>query len=291
MLNWLASYPKSGNTWVRIFLSAYITDCEPDINELVGTISDQLPSAHHIGYGIDINDIDKEHDILTRSMALLRIGYTYKKQEKVLVEGKEFPLILKTHVANAIVHGMRLIAPTITDKVVVIIRDPRDVAISYSKHFGFNMDETVDSMINDQTMLSDKSNREKSPHHTTSWLNNVILYAVATDLDVTIVKYEQLKEDPVKYFTWILEWYGIPVNEERVKRAVDNCELSKLRKQERENGFQEASEKAGKFFGKGATGGWEGKLTKAQQNKLENHCESMMIQFGYLEDTQLKLAV
>lgn len=289
MLNWLASYPKSGNTWVRVFLTAYIIDCEPDINELVGTVSDQLPQAHRIGYEIDIHDVDPEHDILTRSMALLRIAYTYKKEKKIIIEDKEFPLILKTHAANVVIHGMRLIPPTLTDKIVVIIRDPRDVAISFSKHFGYDLEKTVDLMISDQTTLEDSSNREKSAHHATSWLNNVALYATATDLNITIVKYEQLKEDPIKYFTWILKWFNIPVDDDRVARAVKNCELSKLKKQEKEHGFSESSEKTEKFFGDGATGGWKGKLTDQQIRKLEHHAETMMVHFGYLQEKKMKL--
>ena len=291
MLSWLASYPKSGNTWVRIFLSAYIQDSSPDINKLIGTVSDQLPAAHHIGYELDVNDVDPEHSVLTRSMALLRIAYTFKTHDDRVIDGKVLPLILKTHVANVVIHGMRLVPPTLTDKVVLVVRDPRDVVLSYAKHFGYSIDKAIDAMLNDQIVLSDKSNREKAPHHTTSWRNHTFLYASATDLNVTIVQYEQLKEDPIKHFSWILEWLGIPVDKMRVKRAVVACELSKLRKQEDDKGFLEASDKTNRFFGKGKTGGWNSVLTLDQRKRLEDGCKDMMIEFGYLEDKQLKLAI
>ena len=288
MLNWLVSYPKSGNTWVRIFLSAYIQDAKPDINKLTGTVSDQLPAAHHIGYNLNMKDIDPEHSLLTRSMALLRIAYTYQNQDKHKILGEDWPLILKTHVANAVIHGMRLIPPTLTEKIVLIVRDPRDIVLSYAKHFGFTLDEAIDAMMNDQLVLSDKSNRDKAPHHTTSWRNSVALYATSPDLDVTVVRYEQLKEDPARYFSWILKWYGIPVDKARVKRAVGACKLSKMRKQEDDKGFLEASDKAERFFGKGKTGGWKDVLTPEQVERLEAHGEDMMKIFGYLEDNQLK---
>ena len=287
MINWLQSYPKSGNTWVRIFLSAYIQDKEPDINDLVATISDQMIEAHKIGFELDDIGIDLAHYGLIRPMALLRVAYTYQlKKDKEQVDGKDVPLILKTHAANAIVTDSRLIPQSITDKVVVIIRDPRDIAISYAKHYALDMDEAVKTMVDRRATLFDKEADEKPPHHVMSWNENVYTYASATDLDVTIVKYEQLKEDPVRYFTHILKWYGMPVDEMRVRRAVKNCEISKLRKQEEVNGFGETSKKADKFFGKGIVGEGVSVLTREQQDILEEHCKPMMIEFGYLEEAQ-----
>lgn len=283
MINWLQSYPKSGNTWVRIFLCAYIQDKEPRINELTGVLTDQLIDAHKVGFGLDDIGIDIAHYGMIRPMALLRMAYSYAiKKDKEQINGQDFPLILKTHSANAIVTGMRLIPPDITSKVVVIVRDPRDVVVSYAKHYGKSIDESIKLMAESRSTLFDVRTDEKPPHHVMSWNDNVYTYASSHDLSVTIVKYEQLKEDPVKYFTHILRWYGMPVDAARVARAVENCEISKLRAQEEKSGFTEVSDKAERFFGKGAVGEGKTMLTKEQREALEESCKPMMTEFGYL---------
>ncbi len=284
MINWLTSYPKSGNTWVRTFLSAYVQDAEPDINDLVATYTDQDIPAHSPGFGLKLADISDQHRPMVRPMALLRTAYTFAGRDpEFKVKGKGWPLILKSHAANINAGGIRLVPPEITDKTVYIVRDPRDVVMSFAKHYGKDVKGAIDAITHSKVALFDVDFPNKPHSYATNWRTNVFSYASAKSLDVTIVKYEQLKEDPVKYFTHILKWYGIPVIKARVKRAVKNCELSKLQKQEKEHGFQETSKHAKKFFGKGLTGGWKGKLSKKQQQKIEDSCHDMMVEFGYLE--------
>jgi len=264
---WLASYPKSGNTWVRCFLDAYFLG-DLDINDLLSTVSDNLPGAFQVGDGTDITKENYEIQQLTRHMGLLRMVRQYNET------GQEIPFFVKTHNANLLINGCELIPDILTKKAIVIIRDPRDVLPSFSTHMGVDMDTGTDWMQNKYRMLQAKNTMmdfiSSWKDHTRSWLD-------APTHSVLWVRYEDMKERPVEIFSKMLKHAGVEPDEKRVEKALEAVRLDKLKKMESEQGFKEQSPKAGQFFGKK-----HDSITPKQKHAIEKHCGRLMKRLGYV---------
>lgn len=275
---WLSSYPKSGNTWLRCFLDAYVLGTV-DINKLLVSVNDDGSQRALPGDGSDPAKYPVDVQILTRPMALLRLVrqyvlYTNEQQIDV-------PLFVKTHNANMVTNGIELLSLPLTKAVIHIVRDPRDVIISFAKHMGCDIDEALIHFFDKYRVLHDKR-KPKLVDFLGSWPYHVQSFANADTHNVAVFRYEDMKEFPVQTFSKMLLHAGIKPDEERVKKALDLVALDKLQKQEKEKGFGESSPYAkDQFFGKGETGGWRGKLTPNQLRKIEKGCASMMKRFRY----------
>jgi hypothetical protein len=278
MITWLASYPKSGNTWVRLFLDAYVLDTIPDINKIYSTRADQHSKHYNIG-DFKIEDIPLEQQILARGFMLLNLdrnlGCGYVNDE----DGTPLPLIVKTHMANVTVNDVKTIPSIITDKVIYLYRDPRKVVISYAKHMGLTLDETIDIMISKDQASWDGEDADRLPQHMSSWLVNTQSYMTATDLKVYALKYEEIIENPEVNFEFMLKALGIPIDKKRLQKAIDNCSIDNLRKQEKEKGFIEKNTKTEySFFGDKQ----KLELTQEQENRLVEGCMPMIETLGYI---------
>lgn len=275
---WLSSYPKSGNTWVRCFLDAYLMG-QVDINNLVSSVTDENAARALPGDGSDPSKFPADIQILTRPMALLRLvrQFELNKQET----GLQVPLFVKTHNAHMVTNGIELLPLALTKAVIHIVRDPRDVIVSFAKHMGKDMDEAIEIFFDKYRVLQDER-KPKLMDFISSWPMHVQSYANADSHNVLLVKYEDMKENPVRSFSNILKHAGIEPDKKRIEHALDLVKLDKLRKQEQEKGFGESSPHAqNQFFGKGLTGGWRDILKPYQVHRIQKRCDSMMKRFGY----------
>lgn len=275
---WLASYPKSGSTWLRCFLDAYQMG-EVDINDLVSSVTDDNGIPHSVGDGSIPSDYPVQIQILTRPMAMLRLVRNFHQNK---MQFADIPLFVKTHNANLVTNGIEAIPAALTRCTVHIIRDPRDVCLSFAKHLGKTIDETIELMGNKHRMLRDQS-PGRMADFISSWNMHTQSWASADMHGVMTIRYEDMRAYPVEAFSRILEHAGLPVVTERVQKALDLVDIANLKKQESEKGFRESSPHAkNQFFGQGQAGGWKGKLTPIQQRRIEKVCESQMKRFGYL---------
>lgn len=278
---WLASFPKSGNTWVRMLFDAYILGQEPDINKMVTSVSDDHAGRYQLGDGTNVLDLPIEYQLLARPMAMLRLSRAFAGNNP----DPRFPLICKTHCANMSASGVELMPHQLTKATIHLIRDPRDVVSSFAKHMGLGIDDAIEAMTK-PNLVSFGKEQGKSFDIICSWRRNVESW-VADDLHNTRTwRYEDLRAYPEEMFSKMLEHIGCPVDKERVAKAVELTTLDRLRKQEREKGFVEASEHqkddTNRFFGKGAVGGWKTKLTEIQVRKIERSFGKLMARYGYI---------
>ena len=275
-INWIASYPKSGNTWVRCFLDAYFIN-DVDLNQLVASCGDDNAARCLPGDGSDPSKYPIDVQMLTRPMGMLRLVRQYN------LNNPGIPLFVKTHSANMVANGVELLPEPLTKSVIYIVRDPRDVIISFAKHMGVDIDKALEYFSDKYRTLYD-DRKPKMADFITSWASNVRSYANADTHNVKVVRYEDMKSDPVKVFMDILSHAGVSPDKKRVQDAVDMVELDKLKALEEKTGFKESSPfRKDKFFGKGLTGGWKNELTPVQLNKLNKECGALMKRFGYLE--------
>ena len=140
-IRWIASYPKSGNTWVRCFLQAYLTG-KLDINDLNLTMGDSSPFDYQGCSVAPLGALSSYEAAWYRPAALFNMCVRHKG------------LILKTHNANVKVNGISLIPEFMTHSAVYVVRDPRAVCLSHSKHMGIDVEKSIYSMNNAQCMLA-----------------------------------------------------------------------------------------------------------------------------------------
>lgn len=274
-LVWLASYPKSGNTWVRLFLDAYFL-ADLNINDVMTSVSDDRAGLYATGAQTRPECLPIELQHLTRPMALLRLVTNFNEANHGI------PLYVKTHHANMLANGVEMLPFSLTRSTIFIVRDPRDVVSSFAKHMGCDIDQAIEWMDDKYKTLS--STAGCMSDFISSWDGHTLSYLNGDTHNIRTFRYEDMRADPVKEFTAILRHSGVDPEPLRVRQALKLVELDKLRDMEKIDGFMESSIHAkNEFFGKGEVGGWSDKLTPGQQHKIEKKFGRVMKRLGYLE--------
>lgn len=253
---WLASYPKSGNTWIRMFFTAYLTGKPVDINSK---------------YQFIISDIDpKIHPKFTDV-------YDYLQYYSASISAQR-NVCLKTHHANVAVKGKRLIPIKRTNGGIYLTRDPRDLVISISKHYEISIDEAIKFINDDDKMIINKNSF--LGHVLSSWSKHVSSWLIIPG--VMCFRYEDILKYPKEAFKKMVEILYMPVYEEqRFDFAVENASFKNLSEQEDKNDFVERKGKD-KFFRVGKANQWRKILTDKQVNIIEENNKEIMERFGYL---------
>lgn len=270
---WLASYPKSGNTWLRLFLYNYLfnPDKPAPINQ-----------AHRIGPGDATahfyRKIAKGSIDLHDQTAVLRL-----RPNVIAALSKNGANVnfMKTHNINADAHGFRLIPPEVTRGALYIIRNPFDVAVSYAHHFACSYDEAALSLGQDTTVTV--ADETVVHQYLGNWSEHVRSWARARDFKTKVIRYEDMQSEPEKTFSEALRFIGAPPDEERVARAIRFSSFDEAKKQEKEHGFIEKPKKAEQFFRSGKVGEGRKALPQSAIDRiLADHSETMK-RYGYLE--------
>jgi len=275
---WLASYPKSGNTWTRVFLTNYLRDAaEPaDVNDL-----DNGPIAsHRLGFdecvGIEASQLPPR--IATRLRP--EVYRTLAREASDL-------LFIKVHDAWRLTDvGMPMFPADTTAAVIYLLRNPLDVAVSFAHHSGLSAERTVANMCDSAFTMSESSARlgNQLPQHTGTWSEHVRSWVDDSGLPLTVVRYEDLRADTVGVFGQVLDFIGVAVEPERLSRAVEFSRLEELQRQEAIAGFQERSPTASApFFRRGEIGSWRQELGEDLVGQLKGAHRDTMERFGYLE--------
>jgi len=269
---WLASYPKSGNTWARLFLDAYFLG-ELDINEILCSLGDDGISRYHVGDGSPIWKYPVDIQQLARPMAMLRTVRAYQDSPQ------PFPLFVKTHQANVVANGIELLPEALTKATIHIVRDPRDVLPSFANHMGSDLDKGFEQMANKYQLLAASENRVAD--FLGAWDAHAEAGLAAVGHNPLLIRYEDLRADPQEWFSRMLAHAGVDPEPDKVKRAIALTELSKLQAREKKEGFTEASRKAKEpFFNTGKVGK---KIPPQYKSKIERAFRKTMKKLGYLE--------
>lgn len=268
-LHYVASYPKSGNTWIRLVAAAYAMGKEAGLQDLV-QYDDISVFAYQAVSPIPLNDLGGDVEAQLRPAAMMVLAWQI-----------EDAVLVKSHHACVAVNGMHLWNPQWCGKVVNPVRDPRDICCSAKDHFG--MDSYMDAaefMSNDgQTIGGD----DKLHHVLGTWSDHVKSWLETDQVPVHTVRYEDMQDDPAREFADILDFLGVgEVNGERVEWAVEVCRFDRLQEMEEKAGFPEKSEHQDRFFRKGKAGGWQDELPSEVARKIEDDHSEMMERLGYL---------
>lgn len=241
-----------------------------DINDLTATLGDASTIYYQLFSPIPCTELTMAQWAGVRCAGLMNLS--------IQLSNHPAPLVLKTHNANVDIDELPLFPPGYCGKSVYIIRDPRDVAPSWARHLNQGIDEVIEGMAQRRKGFAGDLERKNMPGFLSSWDTHVNSWEQYKN--ILIVRYEDLKADPVKWFGDIVEHMADERNEAKITAAVKATRLNELKKQEAATGFPEAAREDHTFFGQGK--GWRKELTKAQARKIEDTFSETMKKYHYI---------
>jgi aryl sulfotransferase len=272
-IGWLVSYPRSGNTWLRFMLGSLIAE-GADVSINAPGISTPVANREEFDalFAMDSGILTDEEIELVRP-----------KMYGLLISRFQGPLILrKVHDrCRRNVAGERMFPPELSRGAVYIVRDPRDVAVSFAQFSGIPPDETIRRMGDPAQALPGLNGRvAQFPQPLGTWSEHVRSWLDQSRMPVHLVRYEDMGASPVQRLTEVADFLGIPSG--AVDRAVAAARFEGLRAQEDESRFREFVGSGGRFFWQGRSGGWRSALSRAQAQRLEQDHGEVMSRLGYL---------
>jgi hypothetical protein len=275
---WLASYPKSGNTWFRTFLTNFLRDGDApvNINRLDGgpIASARQPFDDAVGY--DSGELTPDEIDALRPEV-------YLQQAREATE----TLYCKVHDAYTFLpDGRALIPAEATACALYFIRNPLDVAVSLAHHGGHDRFDRVVRQMGREEMCfcaTDATETNQLRQKLLTWSGHVRSWVDAPGVRVHVLRYEDMKARPEDVFGEAVRFVRLPDDPARVEKAVEFSRFDELQRQERAAGFQEKLQQARSFFRKGEVGSWRGELTPEQVAKIVSDHAEVMRRFGYLD--------
>jgi len=253
-------------------LHAYRYDvAQVDLNDLRGFELDDLsPGNHQPHLRKPTAELTTTELVLVRPAVLLEMCH--------LAQNKR--VFCKTHSAFAVLDDIPLIPPVLTEGAIYLVRDPRDVVLSYAAHSGKTVEEMI-KVLNKDTSFA--GNDRGTWHalftwsmHVTSWLDN-------PTFPRHCVRYEDLLARPEEVLAGVVTHLGWDLDADRVSRTVQATSFDALRGHEEANGFRERHRNSTDlFFREGKAGGWRGRLTREEAQLIENQHGEVMGRLGYL---------
>lgn len=273
---WLASFPKSGNTWLRLLLADYFDRSDHDGVEL---------DRFHFGRPANSRMIFDEWSVvessdLTDAEADLMRPDVYRAMAASTTE----LVFLKTHQAWSRNSNDKPLFPAdATAAAIYAVRNPLDVAASMAPHMNISLSEAVALMGNDRASIGNFSpvKRARFPERIMSWSSHVRSWLDQSDLPIVMVRYEDLRTGTARVFERIIRALGMSPDPARIDRAVELTAFARLQAQERQHGFAERHSEAELFFRGGRIGDGRRSLTEVDRRRLLDDHGPVMQRLGY----------
>jgi len=270
-LVWLASYPKSGNTWLRAFLANYFIDSPGPV---------PFSEMQKISFGdssapacADLGRCDP--------MLLSPAQVAALRQRHLARVSRNAPVnFVKTHNANIKVAGHPLVPPQLTRAAVYILRDPRDMVISYADHFALDFAGAAKAIASRQNLV--RSTQRTVMQFLGNWSDHVTSWTRAPGFPVLVLRYEDMLVDPQAAFEKVLRLIGAPIDPAVLIQATEFSSFESLARQEAAAGFREKGRSQERFFRKGISGQWRDELPAAIVDRIVADHGVVMKRHGYL---------
>lgn len=269
---WLASYPKSGNTWMRAFLHNLLRNAmEPmDINAL-----DQFCLGESQGYWYQHVGGKPHQEFSDAEIAALR-----PKAHGAFVAAHPDSVFVKTHNRMGSWLDVPLVTMEHTAGAIYVVRNPLDLVLSVADHFGQNIDQAIDQLADpDARSVTDAVNVYEIYG---TWSQHVQSWTAEQSPGLHVVRYEDLLAKPAQSFRNVARFLGLNPNKDRLERAMRFSSFKSLRAQEDHKGFRERSQHSAKFFRAGTAGQWRKHLSQAQVTRIVNDHRTVMERFRYV---------
>ena len=280
MIIWLASYPKSGNTWMRSIISALLYSDDGNFNFNLLRKIDQFPEKKYFKYFIknygDFNEIKKNWIVA---------------QDKINLDGKI--KLFKTHQGKYTVEGNSFTNNDNTLATIYIVRDPRNLVQSISNHYTKSLDDSCEFLLASKIIGNGKNYEDKQGglytllgkwnEHYRSWTTN--------KNNLLIIKYEDLIKNPraqlEKTIDFLKKYLTFETDENKINKILETTTFDNLKKLEKEGQFNEnaTNKKDGgkeNFFHLGPKNLWQKNLNEKIISRTEKNYFNEMKELGYL---------
>ena len=275
-LVWLASYPKSGNTWVRAFLHALyrLMQGEPvaevDINQMDNLSANERSADRYRKYlsgpadTVDPREIAAARPQVHEDLVRTAKGTVLAKTHNALISDRGFPLVNRAVSAGA----------------VYIVRNPLDVAISFARYRNEPIDRIIADMATPRFGVT--SDAERVYYVTDTWSAHVRSWTATPNSMVHIVRYEDLLAEPSGTFLALARHVLMDPTPAQLAQATSLAAFDRLQKSEAAAGFRERPPEAERFFRAGRSGEWRETLSAGQISRIVADHGEQMQRFGYL---------
>ena len=280
MIIWVASYPKSGNTWVRSIISSLIYTQDGIFDFPIIKKIDQYPQRRFLEYFTqDYNNIHeiKKHWITS--------------QERINLDTKI--KFFKTHHLNCKIDNYPFTNKECTRATIYIVRDPRNLIDSISNHFSKSIEESKKFLLTSKILSPDKEIELRGGNVITyigSWKEHYRFWTNDNE-NLLIIKYEDLvkniHQEIDKIIAFLKNFITFEVSDTKKENIIKSTSFEALKKIEdngdfTENVFVKGKSEKVKFFNKGPSNVWQNTLPKNIQKELETELNSELKELGYL---------
>ena len=285
MIFWIASYPKSGNTWLRTLISAYYYSKDGSYNQSLLRNIRQFPEkSHYVSFEYNSSEITDT----TRLWI--------KAQEKINEDKKI--RFFKTHNIFGSVNNCKFTNKQNSIACIYIVRDPRNVVTSLKNHYELDDEKALKWMTNNKHFIYDVGKVKESGYgdfqFISSWEMNYKSWKNQKEIPVKIIRYEDLLKETYAVFTDVIEFINKTlnikkINKDKIKKSVSSTFFHKLKNDEKNNGFEEAVPSKNKgetipFFYLGPDNDWRKILDNNQKLKFNDIFKKQLEDLGYEEN-------
>ncbi|MBT92145.1 MAG: sulfotransferase [Candidatus Pelagibacter sp.] len=285
MIIWIASYPKSGNTWIRSLLSSYLFSDNGKFNFKLLKNIEQF-SSKNLSLKFQKN---LSHQT--------RISKNWIPSQKIINQDNKIRFF-KTHNAMCAINGNKFTDKFNTLAAIYVVRDPRNLITSLANHYELNLDETFSFLTNKRKIIfpinrgAEKKDIKENEDfnflgdwsaHYQSWKN-------INFCPIKIIKYEDLLTDVQKVFVSTLDFLSkflkIKFDKKKINTSLISTSFKNLSQMEKNEEFQESvtsfkTDKKIKFFNLGKKNNWKNLLDPQIEKKIREVFSKEMKELGY----------
>ncbi|QFT78504.1 sulfotransferase domain-containing protein [Erythrobacter sp. THAF29] len=269
---WLASYPKSGNTWLRILLSNYLSESGDGWrwdSPILG------PPSH-----LERHEFDEAMGIASADMSDAGLDLLRRRLHAQFVSRFTGTSFTKTHEAFFSARdGLAMFPANAQSKAVYLVRNPLDIAASYAHHQNLPIDSVIDHLANPAAQVENSDTF--FDEHIGNWSDHVEGWTQQDIIETLCIRYEDLLDDTFEIFSRIIRFCELEIQDDKVARTVTASSFERLRARERQSGFKALSDTSRPFFRTGRSGGWQTELTAKQSRRVYSDHGEMMQKFAY----------
>lgn len=280
---WLASYPKSGNTWARVFLYNLMREMrgEPWGRPSEPALAETAPYEYKEWWAT-VESTPSLGDLSSAEIYAARFKFQGDLVSSLIdVRATTEPVLLKTHSAVTHLEGFSTINFDVSQAAVYTVRNPLDVCIDYAKHSGSSLDETIAVMA---SAYAGTGGVWPSYELMGSWSLHVASWLLVRQRPVLILRYEDMLAAPEVSFARVAAFLGFKPSAEQVLLAVEKSSLPDLTREEEPFGFVDCLPEHDRFFRNGKAGQWREVLSQEQINAIVAAHGPMMMRCGYLPE-------